>query len=66
MSDCSASVDALYKAVQDFVEQGGGKVFVVGGIEVQEWPGDHEFCFRVAVKCTGRKPALPAAERPGG
>jgi hypothetical protein len=53
--------DRLYNAVQNYVEKRGGKLVVVGGIEIQEWPTDPEFCFRVAVKCLGRKPKKPEA-----
>lgn len=55
---CSAHVDRLYKAVQNYVEKGGGKLIVIGGIAVQEWPQDNAHVFHVAVKCLGRKPTL--------
>lgn len=54
----SAHVDRLYKAVQNYVEKGGGKLIVIGGIAVQEWPTDNAHVFHVAVKCLGRKPAF--------
>jgi len=46
----------LHKAVANYVEQAGGKVVVSGGIEIQTWPNDRKYQFRVAIKCTGRKP----------
>jgi hypothetical protein len=46
----------LYKAVAAYVRAQGGLVIVVGGIQVQEWPGDREGQFTIAVKCTGVKP----------
>ncbi len=46
-------------AVQRYVEAHGGKLLVIGGIEVQDW---HEgaFLFRVAVRCMGQVPKLEA------
>lgn len=49
----------LYAAVQEYVEAHGGKVVVAGPVEVQQWPGDLEFTFRLAVKFTGRRPQAP-------
>lgn len=49
-------VDRLYKAVQNYIESGGGKLVVVGGIGIQEWPGEGTYSFRVAIRCSGRKP----------
>lgn len=48
--------ERLIDAVIAFVEKRGGKVAVVGGIEIQQWPDDLQFNFRVAVKCTGKRP----------
>ena len=48
----------LYKAIQEYVEDRGGKVVVIGGVEIQQWPDDKEYRFYVAVKVTGRKPKL--------
>lgn len=56
LKGCSPHVDRLYKAVQNYVEKGGGKLIVIGGIAVQEWPNDNALVFHVAVKCMGRKP----------
>ena len=50
--------DVLYKAVQKYVENRGGKIMVIGGIEVQQWPEDSAMTFRVAIRCTGKKPTL--------
>lgn len=49
----------LYRAVRRYVESKGGSLLVIGGIETQEWPGERELMFRVAVKCMGRKPKQP-------
>lgn len=56
-------VDALYKAVQAWVEHNGGKLVVIGGIQVQQWPQDREFIFHVAVKCMGRLPKFTKMEQ---
>lgn len=58
----SKVVDALYTAVRDYVEESGGKILALGGIEVQVWPEDRKGHFRVAVKCLGRKPAVAQAK----
>jgi len=59
-ASCPAHVDRLYKAVQKYVEAGGGKLAVIGGIAVQEWPTDNPMVFHIAVKCCGRKPSFVA------
>ena len=49
----------LYLAIANYVEKNGGKVAVVGGIQVQEWePRSNKFI--IAVKCTGIKPKFGA------
>jgi hypothetical protein len=51
----------LLNAATDWVRSRGGDVLVIGGVEVQRWPEDLEFTFRVAVRCTGRSPvAVPS------
>ncbi len=57
---CSAQIEELYKAVQKYVESGGGKLVVIGGIAIQDWPTDNPMVFNVAVKCCGRKPSFVA------
>lgn len=49
-------VDQLYKAVQNYVEHGGGKLIAIGGIQIQEWPTDSKSVFHISVKCLGKKP----------
>ena len=51
-------VSQLYRAVIRYVESQGGKLFVIGGVQVQEWPEDFAYNFRIAVRCTGRKPTF--------
>jgi hypothetical protein len=46
----------LLRAVRRFVESHGGNVLVIGDIQLQRWPEDMEFTWRIAVKCTGRAP----------
>jgi hypothetical protein len=53
----SPEIEALYKAVDDYVKSLGGSVIVIGGIEVQEWPVDSQFEFKIAVRCLGKKPS---------
>lgn len=53
-----ASLDALYQAVVAYVEARGGRMLVVGGVQVQEWPGGRPGQFLLAVECLGRKPNL--------
>ena len=45
----------LYRAVRRYVRERGGKVAVIGGIEIQEWPDTPKGAFRVAVHVLGRK-----------
>ena len=59
-------LDRLYKAVANYVEKRGGKVVVIGGVQVQEWPGDLKFNFTIGIKCTGRRPQFAASEGRGG
>ena len=51
-------VDRLYKAVANYVEKSGGKVAVIGGVQIIEWPNDLKLNFTVCIRCTGRKPAF--------
>jgi hypothetical protein len=45
-------------SVQQYIESCGGKVVVIGGVEIQEWIKDSKYVFRVAVKCLGKKPVF--------
>ena len=56
-----ADVMRLYKAVAHYVKKRGGSVFVAGGIQIQEWPGERPGNFTVAIKCTGNKPQFAAS-----
>lgn len=46
----------LQAAATHWIKAHGGNAIVIGGIEVQQWPGDGEFNYRVAVRVTGKKP----------
>jgi len=50
----------LYKAVGKYVELQGGRVVIIEGVQVQEWPdkrvGSPLKSFSIAVKCLGKKP----------
>lgn len=50
------ALNRLYDAVANYIEKRGGKVVVVGGVEIQQWPQDGEFRFSVAIRCTGKVP----------
>lgn len=50
------ATDRLYKAVENYVTKKGGKLVVIGGIQVQQWPADPAMVFYVAIKCMGRMP----------
>lgn len=52
--------DSLYAAVANYINKHGGSAVVIGGIQVQQFPEDGELNYRVAVKCTGRKPEFSA------
>ncbi len=53
-----AHIARLYKAVENYVARNGGKVVVIGGIQIQEWPLDGKYKFIVGVSCVGRKPSI--------
>ncbi len=50
--------DRLYAAVAEYIEDKGGSVAVIGGIQIQEWPGEASLKFTVGIKCIGRKPTF--------
>jgi len=61
LAGCPPHIDRLYSAVNKYVETGGGKILVIGGVDVQEWPQDNVGVFMVAIKCLGRKPSFPTS-----
>jgi len=48
--------DELYLAIQKYIENRGGKVVVIGGVEIQQYPTDKDFTYYIAVKITGHRP----------
>lgn len=52
----------LLAAVQHWVKAHGGRVDVIGSIELQDW---HEgsYAFRVAVRCIGARPEIGNREK---
>jgi len=52
----------LYRAIRRYVQSGGGKVVAIGGIEIQQWPEEGQFKFRVSVKVLGIKPKFSKNE----
>ena len=57
----SDPISQLYRAVERYVTAHHGSVLVIGGIQLQEWPGEGEYNFSIAVKCTGKRPIFPIA-----
>ena len=51
--------DRLLKAAVNYIEKNGGTAVVVGGIEIQKWPEDRDFNYRLAIKITGLRPDKP-------
>jgi len=52
----SAAADNLIESVARWVRVNGGTALIGGGIEIQQWPEDLKYNYRVAVKITGRRP----------
>lgn len=48
-------LEKLYKAVCRFAHSHGGKILVIGGVEVQDWK-EGKYNFRIAINCLGRRP----------
>ena len=46
----------LLVAAAHFIESRGGKALVLGGAEIQKWPGDPPGKFKLAVSIVGRPP----------
>lgn len=46
----------LYDATIAYIESKGWKVMVIGGVEIQQFPEDAKFNFRIAIRFTGKKP----------
>ena len=46
----------LLKAAARYIEANGGKVFVIGGLQIQQWAKDNEGNYLLAIKFTGNAP----------
>lgn len=53
----------LYRAVRRYIEANGGSILVIGGVQLQSWPGDSEFKFTLGVRCMGKRPTQASASR---
>ena len=51
----------LYRAVRRYIESNGGKLLVIGGVQIEQWPGEGECKFVLGVRCMGRKPTKEPA-----
>lgn len=51
----------LYRAVRRYIESNGGSILVIGGVQIESWPGEGEFKFVLGVRCMGRKPKQDSA-----
>lgn len=49
--------NTLYKAIERYVRLNGGKIIVIGGIELQR--GHAQYNFKLAVSFTGKPPEKP-------
>lgn len=49
----------LYRAIIRYVESKKGSIIVIGGVQIEQWPGEGEFKYVVGVRCLGRRPSFP-------
>jgi hypothetical protein len=52
-------LDGLLEAANAYILANGGKVVVIGPVELQKWPEDNRSTFRIAVRFTGKPPQKP-------
>ena len=50
------ATDALHCAAETFIRAYGGSAVVIGGVEIQRWPGEFSFNYRLAIRVTGMPP----------
>ena len=50
--------DKLYLTVQEYIENRGGKVLVIGGVQIVQYPSNAKHKYSIAIKFLGRKPSL--------
>lgn len=49
-------VEQLYAAAENYIATEGGKLVVIGDVQVIRFPGDPELNFTLGIRCTGRVP----------
>lgn len=64
--DPTVLIDDLYKAVQAYVEGNGGKLSVIGGVQIMQDDPMRKFNFGVVVRCTGSLPVLTTSPNKEG
>jgi hypothetical protein len=60
--DEKATIEAMYRAVQKYVEMRGGTVIVASGPDVMQWASDRKLNYTIAVRCTGVPPQAISGE----
>lgn len=45
-------------AVQRWVHANGGTAIMTSGVQIVTFPGEGEFNYRVAIRCTGARPVM--------
>ena len=48
--------DGLLDLAAKYIESKGGKAVVIGGIQVQRWPGERDGIYYLAIRFLGRPP----------
>ena len=56
------AAENLQKAVVDFIVANGGSPWVVGGVQVIQFPDDLKYNWSLAIKVTGKKPSPQPAQ----
>lgn len=53
-----SDTDKLYKVVQEYIEGRGGKVLVIGGVQILQYPSDPKYKYSISIQFIGRKPSV--------
>ena len=51
-------IDTLYEAVRAYIENRGGSVVVIGGVQIVQMPDDLKFNWGLNIRVTGKKPVF--------
>jgi len=54
---------SVHRVIAAYIANRGGKVCVSGPIEIQRWPSEGKYKYRVAIRCAGRPPKSSAAAK---